>query len=170
MQVEKSTVTKLYLTEITKPYHLDPITIYLEDLAPCKGKITIECYGKSWTSYWGAMGSETISQFFIEMDNHYLIKNLDPHSSSQVVDYEKIGKDLSSSKEFHLLDCDLEVYDHETFNYFLSIRGSYKALEELYGEEWQFNLPEMPNDQYEYINRIVNAVKEGLKTNQENKS
>lgn len=50
LQVERSTVTKLV---ITGAQNLDPITVFLEDLAPCKGKITVSCWGKCWTAYWG---------------------------------------------------------------------------------------------------------------------
>ena len=39
MNVETSTVTKLLITGAP---NLDPISVYLEDLAPCKGKIAAE--------------------------------------------------------------------------------------------------------------------------------
>jgi len=44
MNVEISTVTKLL---ITGAEGLDPISVYLEDLSPCKGKITVSCYDKT---------------------------------------------------------------------------------------------------------------------------
>lgn len=44
LQVERSTVTKLVITGAP---NLDPITVFREDLAPCKGKITVSCWGKS---------------------------------------------------------------------------------------------------------------------------
>lgn len=40
LQVERSTVTKLVITGAP---NLNPITVFLEDLAPCKGKITANC-------------------------------------------------------------------------------------------------------------------------------
>lgn len=43
LQVERSTVTKLVIGAPS----LDPITVFLEDLAPCKGKITVNCWGNS---------------------------------------------------------------------------------------------------------------------------
>ncbi len=52
MKIETSTVTKLTITEVAR---LDPITVILEDIEPRKGKIIIECYGKSWSSYWGGL-------------------------------------------------------------------------------------------------------------------
>ncbi|MDK1397980.1 hypothetical protein [Pseudomonas protegens] len=44
LKVERSKVTKLVITGAPS---LDPITVFLEDLAPCKGKITVSCYDKS---------------------------------------------------------------------------------------------------------------------------
>lgn len=52
LNVERSTVTKLVITGAPS---LDPITVFLEDLAPKRGKITVSCWGKSWTAYWGGM-------------------------------------------------------------------------------------------------------------------
>lgn len=40
LKVEHSTVTKLVISGAP---NLDPITVFLEDLAPCKGNITISC-------------------------------------------------------------------------------------------------------------------------------
>ena len=48
MKLETSTVTKLQLTELN---NLDPISVILENYEPGKGKIIIECCGKSWSSF-----------------------------------------------------------------------------------------------------------------------
>ena len=55
---------------------LDPVTIYLEDFEPGKGMITMFCYGKAWTRYWGGMGNSNIADFFCGCDEHYIAKNL----------------------------------------------------------------------------------------------
>ncbi|WP_336347785.1 hypothetical protein [Pseudomonas monsensis] len=47
LKVERSTVAKLV---ITGAKNLDRITVFLEDLAPKRGKITVSCWGKSWTA------------------------------------------------------------------------------------------------------------------------
>ena len=52
MKIEASKVTKLLISEVQG---LDPITVFLEDYEPGKGKITVSCWGKSWTAYWGGM-------------------------------------------------------------------------------------------------------------------
>ncbi|MCF5327420.1 hypothetical protein GIW15_25995, partial [Pseudomonas lurida] len=75
LQVERSTVTKLVITGAP---NLEPITVFLEDLAPCKGKITVNCWGKSWTAYWGGMWEGlNIGQFFCELNTGYIIGYFD---------------------------------------------------------------------------------------------
>ena len=74
MKIEKSEVTKLTLTELK---NLDLVNVFLEDYEHGKGKITIECYGKAWSAYWGGMGDRTISKFFCSANNGYIIGKLD---------------------------------------------------------------------------------------------
>lgn len=53
MKVELSLITKVRITEVK---NLDLINVTLDDITPGKGRIMIECYGKSWSSYWGGNG------------------------------------------------------------------------------------------------------------------
>jgi hypothetical protein len=55
---------------------LDPINVVLQDFGPGNGRIIIECYGKVWTKYWGAMGSQRIAEFFCTTDAGYLVSKL----------------------------------------------------------------------------------------------
>ena len=69
MKITETQVTKLQISDIK---HLDPVNVLLEDFGPGQGKITIECFGKAWTSYWNAMWKEnTIDKFFCDCDNEY---------------------------------------------------------------------------------------------------
>lgn len=80
-QIERSTVTKLVITGAAR---LDPITVFLEDLAPRKGKITVSCWGKSWMAYWGGMWDGlSIGQFFCELNTSYIIGYFDQAMSSR---------------------------------------------------------------------------------------
>ncbi|WP_178083678.1 hypothetical protein [Pseudomonas sp. Sample_9] len=81
LKVERSTVTKLVITGAPS---LDPITVFLEDLAPRKGKITVSCCDKSWHFYWGGMWDGlTIGQFFCRLDEDYIIGYFQPMLESQ---------------------------------------------------------------------------------------
>lgn len=62
MKVETSTATKLHITGAVS---LAPNTVFLEDLKPKGGKITVSRWGKSWTAFWGGMwDGMTVGQFF----------------------------------------------------------------------------------------------------------
>ncbi len=167
MKKEVSQVTKIKLSEIDG---IDPITVILEDIELRKGKIIIECYGKSWSSYWGGMGERTIAEFFCSCDNHYLAKNLSDIQCS-VEDFskypaylkkgllEKLKEDEVTNEDYDELviqidDCDFEqpCMNNELFQ---------KCL----GDEWFYHssLPTKINPDYAYLCRIIDAVKAGLK-------
>ena len=88
MKVETSQVTKVVLKELDR---LDPVTIVLENYEPGKGKIIIECYGKSWSSYWGGMSGDSVEVFFCRCDEHYLAKNLAPGLNSTKEDLDGLA-------------------------------------------------------------------------------
>jgi hypothetical protein len=72
-ELEAKTITMLVLTGMNR---LDPIRVMTEDYEPGKGRITITCYGRAWTAYWGGMSGKTVSQFFTSCDACYLLGNL----------------------------------------------------------------------------------------------
>lgn len=146
MKIKKSEVTKLLLTEVEA---LDPISVFLEDFEPRQGKVTIECYGKSWSSYWGGMGDRTISEFFLSCDEHYIAKNLSD-IKSEIFDIDKIRKDA----ELKGVECSRD----DPWN-------DYEFLAEMYGSDpydWLNDLPKKSNPEYVYLCRIIKAVQTAL--------
>ena len=166
MKIEKSQITKVALTEVDG---LDSITVILENYEPGKGKIIIECFGKSWSSYWGAMSGDAIEVFFCRCDEHYLAGNLDSGIRSEIDDLEGLAdharddictrrRELDLEKEearklFDLAD-DLEGVE--------SLDSAASAMSEIFGDEWWYSIPEKPNPKYEYLCRIIKAVQSGL--------
>ena len=73
MKVETTTTQVL---TITKARSLDPITVVLRDLEPGKGQLLIECYGRAWSAYWGAMGSKSVAEFVRTADEGYVMNCL----------------------------------------------------------------------------------------------
>lgn len=65
-----------YQIEPPPSFSLDPIRVTLHDIGPGQGLINIECYGRAWASYWGAIGDRSIKDFFITCDSGYLVGNL----------------------------------------------------------------------------------------------
>ncbi len=172
MKIEQSTVVRLKITDIER---LDPITVFLEDFEPRKGKITIECYGQSWSSYWGGMGDSSIAEFFIDCNNHYLAKNLS-RIRSDVDDYEAFHdviklaiikarrkKHLDRYKARELYDSAVDDIGYFNDDDGLSwCKSNSDYLYNVLGEDWWFDIPKKPNHEYQYLCRIIDAVRDGL--------
>jgi len=169
MKVESSKVEKMKLSEMDG---LDPVTVFLEDFEKGQGEITIKCYGKSWTSYWGAMGS-SIKEFFISSPTDYLLKNLS-NVDSTVKDFgglsEFYEKRVLKDRRSRDIEADTAKRLYEAAqNLCVSNMSEIESaashdsdISELIGDEWWYDIPEAPNHEYQYIERIIKAVKEGL--------
>ncbi|SER36307.1 MULTISPECIES: hypothetical protein [Pseudomonas] len=187
MKVTTANVTRLTLTELAE-FSLDPVTVILEDYAKGQGKIIIECYGSSWSSYWGAMGGRSVAQFFIDCDSDYLIgcmshvsqKRFDSEALKQVMkrallaarrDYSMWGKSPASVDRFQLLPLDAGAA-RNAFDELDSIYDGYEfynlpshLMEAFFGIDWMTyasQYGQVPNDDYLYLERIVKAVQAGL--------
>lgn len=64
------------LLEIPERDGLDSIRVYFDNRGLGQGYLTITCYGCAWNSWWGAMGGDTLQQFFAGADNGYLAGRL----------------------------------------------------------------------------------------------
>ena len=175
MKITETQVTKLQISDIK---HLDPVNVLLEDFGPGQGKITIECFGKAWTSYWNAMGKEnTIDKFFCDCDNAYLSKNLAPALQDSIPSEDNLDKDAKRKiigrrkngdidKAEALRLWDMVKYGSSSGHLSLD---NHEALYDIYGEEWWYHIPQEQNPEYEYLCRIIDAVRDALKTRLEEK-
>lgn len=66
-------VTRHYIEDVPG---LDPITVFLEDFQPGVGRLTVVCYGKSWTAFWGGMGDCDLRGFMREVNDDYVTDKL----------------------------------------------------------------------------------------------
>lgn len=73
MKVEASETRTLLITDVPD---LDPVTVFLQDLGPGRGRIVVECYGKSWASYFNATGTATLAEFIARGNVDYLTNAL----------------------------------------------------------------------------------------------
>lgn len=177
MKIEQTQITKLLLSDLMgEPHKLDPVTVILEDLEPRRGKIIIECYGKSWSSYWGGMGDCTIAQFFADCSADYLIGNLAPTLRSWMFNgealAEKVKKTVIKARrdgDFtadeareHFDDADL-LRDATSIDYLAG--AHYELMQAVFGDEWwhEADRSDKPNPDYLYLQRIVLAVQAGLR-------
>lgn len=168
MKVISEVIRKLTVTYVQG---LDPISIYLEDNGAGQGKITITCFDQSWTSYWGGMGNRTVAEFVRSCDNQYLAKNLS-RIPSEVNDVKRIPKDLIKiilgKRKADELTAEQarDYYDRVDGLRHLEpeeIMSKHDLLYDLYGDEWWYCIPKKPNPDYEYLCRIITAVREALK-------
>jgi hypothetical protein len=171
MKIESSEVKKIVISDVP---HLDPVTVFLEDLEPRKGKATITCYNESWTAYWGGMGNRSISEFILSCDNGYLAKNFGGQIDHNLIDLENMADDARKHicKMRREKDLDAE-YARELFDKAEQLEGiehdstlfdlHYGLMQEIYGDEWWYGLPEIPNPKYTYLCRVLNTVKEALR-------
>jgi hypothetical protein len=196
MKTETTQITKLLISDLMgEPHKLDPVTVILEDtghrLIPMdgkdyttrQGKIIIECYGKSWSAYWGGMGDRTVAQFFSDEHSDYLIGSLAPSlspsrfSGGALLDMAKrVVLDCRRGRTAHHHPFSLDKEDaRRLFDRIVDELRSIERedhcwnhsdlLSELFGDEWWYNAGEAtePNPNYQYLQRIVLAVQLGLR-------
>ena len=63
--------TKLDFFVIEEIEALDPITVILKGEIG-SGKLLVECYGESWSTYFGGTGDKTLLQFISGINSEYL--------------------------------------------------------------------------------------------------
>lgn len=192
MNIERTQITKLLLSDLMgEPHKLDPVSVFLEDLGvraengdhkTRQGKIIIECYGKSWSSYWGSMGNRTVAQFFSDTHSQYLIGCLAPGLSGSRFS----GDALADMAKRVVLDCRRgRTANHHPYSLdkddarrlFDRVEDELRHVEredhcwnhsellsELFSDEWWHTAGEAtePNPDYLYLERIVLAVQAGL--------
>lgn len=147
---------------------LDPITIMMEDLEPSKGRITISCFDRSWTAYWGAMGKHTVGEFFAFCDEHYLASNLCRNLRDRVVDLDAVqsearrlvieerrARDITQDEARSLFDdIENELLDEGSIAAGLARR--------IFGDDWHCHLPQKENPEYAYLCRVIKGAQAAI--------
>ena len=136
--------TETYI--LTALHKLDPVTVYVTNYELGKGKIVIECFGDAWAFYWGAMGPNTLQEFFIGADNSYLLGKF--LSETEQTDFDEINE-IAHKRGFEDLCVSNEV----------ELAMAANEMAECFGEDWYMDLPRRSTDEYQYLSRIVNAIK-----------
>lgn len=173
MKVTQSQAVKLLIDDVER---LDPITVFLEDLAPSKGKITIECYGKSWSTFWPGMGGRTIAEFFCSNHIEYIANNLDPHLEKYEPDFETFGKEMRQKiceirrDRYVSKALARELYDVEDWSEYVSSNPYEPIINPCSwgADEFQelgfdgFDIPERTTSEYRYLCLIIGTVQMAL--------
>ncbi|WP_343552163.1 hypothetical protein [Pantoea sp.] len=173
MKITQSTIQQLVITDVKS---LDPVKVMIENIQPGVGNITITCFGKSWTSYWGAMSDQTIQEFFVDCNDSYLINCLDRGIRSMIdgedneaniqfvkaeICRQRRERDIERLEAREWWD---EAEDAVDIKDLVCSWHSNSTLCKLFGDEpWHANWPSVPNPDYEYLERIVQVVREAIK-------
>ena len=170
MEIVQSTVKKLTLTSLEA---LDPVTIFIEDYEPGKGKITFECFGKSWSYYWGGMGGRDIAKFFLSCNTAYLVNCLWDHSQeSSELDFDGLTLIIRESvielRREDLIDSSTarEMYNIEDWQTYAPQHCYDTWTCPAFVEESDFerfglydmNIPTKSTSDYCYLARLVEAI------------
>lgn len=124
---------------------LDPVTVFVKNIAPGQGKIVIECYGQAWANYWGGMGDQTLQEFFVRADNDYISGKMLKEISQ--TDFDEINKIAHREGFDFSVDSDVEIAMQSA------------DMAECFGPDWYMDLPTCHTSEYEYLGRILNAIK-----------
>lgn len=159
---------------VTGAERLDPVRVMIENYEPGKGRITITCYGKAWTGAWFAMGGDSVQVFIKRVSNEYLIGYFDPQLQSTVDDDNDANLAFVKS-EIIKLRREQEIDGNEARSMWEEaedaddVKASCcnylvgdKLLSLLGDDPWYAKWPSVPNHHYRYLDRIVDAVREGL--------
>jgi len=183
MKVEKANITRLTITEVPS---LDPVRVMLENYEPGKGRITIQCWDKSWTSYWGGMSGRSVEQFFVDCTNDYLIgylcTGLEPTkfcgealhklALKTIIERRRPRNGATAHHDIGPLDKDAardlwrEAGDLEFIQGPDGCWNQSRCMELIFGPEWYYWIDrkaDAPNPKYEYLERICDAVRDGLR-------
>jgi hypothetical protein len=147
VKIEKTEVTKIKITGVDR---LDPVSVYVEDIGPGQGKITIECYCESWSYYWGGMGKDRkLPEFFCSCNNDYIIDKL-TDIEKRIYSIDKLREDAKEKG--------IDIWRDDPWN-------DYDFMQEMYGPdmyEWSGKIPKEINYKWEYLSRIIDAVKDAF--------
>jgi len=142
MKIEKKETETYVLTDMER---LDPVTVYVTNHKVGQGKIVIECFGESWSYFWGGMGERSLQQFFVTCENDYVLGKL--VKETRQTDFDEING-IAHTKGVSLSvgsDVDIAMQMQE--------------MDECFGPDWHMDLPKCNTQEYHYVDRIVSAIK-----------
>lgn len=177
MKVEKQQVEKLRVTDIDG---LDAIDIYLEKPTETSGKITVSCYGESWSGYWGGVGGTGFESFFKRAPHESIINIFDSKipftqpdwdayksnlkaalANFDVDDKEDVLEAIEMTGEDELQRAFDEMGYNETFSSYevLLNEGIEDDVLELIDASTA-DVPMMPSYRFVYLSKIIDVVKQ----------
>lgn len=174
MKVEASTIQKIEIAEVEE---LDPVTVILEDLGRYRGRLTVTCFGRSWSRLWTNTGANSIAEFVAWQSAEHLAEALaqtmrpTQYDEQLLVAYAKrvvVERRRGISLDYDSLEKDVarRLYDacDTLHGYGEFERLPSPLMTELFGDEWFCAgwHAQGPNPDFVYLTRIAQAVIDGL--------
>ena len=166
MKWTESTVTKLLIKDVDG---LDPITAYIENYALGQGKLTLVIWGESYSSHWNAMGDNTLEQFVLNTDKHYLSKNLASLAALSEPDYEGFithakkelieQRRMWGGKKEDIRELWNKLNEVEPSDEYFKNVFNHQLLHEVAGDDWWRLIPEVDSTFYKYLCKMLDALK-----------
>lgn len=176
MILTETTVRQIKVAGILESHRLDPIDITLENFEPGKGRITIRCWSRVFSAYWGSMGGKSVEDFFCSCEEGYLSSSLAggirPDMYSETVTAEKAKEEiLRRRRDFGggYRSSALSIDKDRARDLWNSIgdavdKHQRKVLIEAYDdEEWWCHQHREPNPDHTHLCRIITTVQEALR-------
>ena len=149
MKVEKYQTDTYSITEVNG---LDEVIVYVTNYGKAAGRIVIECFCRSWVTYWGSMGTDSLQEFFLSCNDQYIVDRLVPKHYE--TDFAAINSRLP---EFTSINSEEEI------------GANYDLLAAAFGEDWYTHgLPCKLTEEYLLVKRIVQTIREAFKSEREN--
>ena len=177
MNIADTTIRSLKITGLER---LDPVSVYIEGHVQGKGKLTVECFGKSWSAFWGAIGNKTVEEFILSSDICYLANSLWDHSKEQYEDdlrgvTQYVRKKIVERRREEFTDADTAraIYDIEDWEQCMPQHpydefhkhndlSEYEFID-AHGILENYDIKQKQTSEYAYLNRIVSVVQDALK-------
>lgn len=169
MTITKSLVEKIQITNAAQ--NIYSISAFFEDFGKNQGKVTIECDGDAWSYFWSATARSSIKEFFLEAGTDYLVGKFHRGISRTITDDSQESLQ-QAAKQFILAERrNEEISKQEAYFKWehmdvIDDRGADSNADSLYyifGDEWYYQLPQKPNQEYNHLCQIVSLVKEAIR-------
>lgn len=177
MNITESTATQLTISGVD---NLDTINVFIEDIAPKVGRVTIESFGDSWSHAWGGMwDGYSTAEFFARCNDGYLLGKFSrANSSMECIDFDqlvdKLKKAIIEQRKDGVLSrfdareawghvTDIDRHEGMTVNEIHAMDSlDLGIISDLFGDDWYHSIPEKPSREAVQLTLIIQAIREAF--------